>query len=212
MQLSDIRTRVRERLGISTNDTALTDAVLTQLINAANRKLAMMHDWPWLVTVDSTWTATVAGTQAYTPASDWRKTLYIVSDSDQLLQYKQPQDLVRYGANQGYPYFYYTRNGSILLTPTPDAVYTISHVYIAEVAALSLDADRPEIASADAEQWAVDALIEYAALLAAQRLKDTELVMLMEREWGRTLAFLQDEIRKSRGYPTPRHRTDIGWG
>lgn len=211
MQLSDIRTRVRERLGLTSADASVSDAILTQFINAANRKLAVMHDWPWLVKTDTTWTATVSGTIAYTPAADWRKTIYVVMDTDQLLTYKQPQDAARLAGVQGYPLWYTTKNAKIEVYPKPDAAYTISHVYIAEVADLSNDTDTPEIASAAAEQWAVDALIEYAALLVAIRLKDYELFQMIREEWARTIAFIQDEVRKSKGYPTPRHRNDIGW-
>jgi len=210
MQLSDIRTRVRERLGLSTSDTAVTDAILTEFINAANRKIALMHDWPWLVATDATWTATVAGTDTYSPATDARKTIYIVVNNEQLLKYKQPQDLARWESTQGMPGNYTWIGNQIKLSPVPQGVYNIEHLYILEVATMSADGDLPEMATA-ADQWAVDALIEYAALLTAQRLRDAELIASTKEEWARTVTMLQDEIRRSKQLPTVMRRNDIGW-
>ena len=77
-ELSDIRDEVRERLGVSTNDTALSDAILTGLVNAAQRKLSLMHDWPWLIEEDTDWTSLTADQSKYSvtvPVDEWRKTL-----------------------------------------------------------------------------------------------------------------------------------------
>lgn len=210
MQLTDVRTRVRERLGLSTTDTAVTDAILTQLINAAHRKINLIHDWPWLHKTDATWTATVAGQATYTfaadLASDWRKTLYIVSDTDQVLVPKQKQDLLRYSGQNGYPVFYAAEGSEILLAPTPDAVYTIVHEYIYEPA--DVTSDSTEFVIYD---WAIELLIEGAAVLTAKRLRDPDLARELQQEYALTLKTMEDEVRRTRQLPTPRHRSDIGW-
>lgn len=204
--LTDIRTEVRQRIGFSTTDTSLTDTVLTALINAANRKQSLIHDWPWLVTTDATLTATVSGTRIYTPATNWRKTQYIITDGAQQLKVKQPQDIWRFADVTGSPQFYSVQGGSIIIAPTPDAVYTIDHIYIKNVTALSSDTDEP-----DSPMWALDLLIEGAAVLAAKRLKDPELARAVQQEYMQTLVTLQDEVRRTRQLPVPQHRTDIGW-
>lgn len=206
MQLSDIRSRVRERLDIDANDNSITDAVLTELINAAIRKVNLLQDWPWLVTVDTTLTATVAGTRVYTPASDWRKTQYIMVDSDQQLRPMQPQAIERHADADGFPRFYAVRGGSLILAPEPDAVYSITHVYIKNETALSANGDEPA-----APDWAIDMYIEYAAVLVARRLRDQGLTRLVEEEFGATYRSMLDEVRRTRQHPTPQHRLDVGW-
>lgn len=204
--LTDIRTEVRRRIAMSSSDTQLDDTVLTGLVNAAIRKLSLMHDWPWLIATDATWTATVAGTAGYTPASDWRKTLYIVVDDDQLMQLKQPQDIWRYSQQDGFPLFYTVENGTISLYPNPDAVYNVRHVYVKTETALSNDTDEPLV-----PLWALDLVIELAAVLAAKRLRDRELAREMEAEFQYNLDSIKDDIRKTRQHPVPKHRTDVGW-
>ncbi len=204
--LTDIRTEVRKRLGMSTTDTAVTDAILTDLVNAANRKLSIIHDWPWLVTTDATLTATVSGTRLYTPASNWRKTLFVITNDDQQLKLKQPQDIWRFKEQDGPPTSYAIQGGTMILAPTPDAVYTITHVYVKHVTALSGDTDEPDV-----PMWAIDLVVEGTAILAAKRMRDDDLAKEVEREYMKTLTTLQDEVRRTRQLPVPQHRTDIGW-
>lgn len=204
--LTDIRTEVRTRLGVSSTDSTLTDTVLTSLINAANRKLSLIHDWPWLVTTDATLTATVSGTRIYTPATNWRKTQFLIADESQQLKPKQPQDIWRYSEQTGRPNFYAVQGGSIIIAPTPDAVYTLDHIYIKDVTLLSSDTDEPDV-----PMWGLDLLIEGATILAAKRLNDSQLAGQMQVEYMQTLVTLQDEVRRTRQLPTPQHRSDIGW-
>lgn len=211
MQLSDIRTRVRERLGLSTSDTAVTDTILTQTINAANRKIAVLHDWPWLQSRDTTFTTTTSGKSTYDQgsseiASNWRKTLYLSVNGDEVLRAKQPQDLVRYSQNTGVPVFYTNEDDTIILAPTPDSAYDVVHFYIKQVADLSGDTDVPDI-----EDWAIDLLIEGAAVLVAKRLRDFDLARSIQEEYALTLDSLRDEVRRTRQPVLPKHRTDIGW-
>lgn len=205
--LSDIRVEVRRRLGLSTNDTAITDTILTSLINAAIRKVNLLHDWPWLVTTDATLTATVDGTRIYTPASDYRRTLFLIAGTDQQLRPKQPQDIWRFAEQEGHPMFYAVQGGQIILAPTPDAVYTLTHVYIKDdTTELSSDTDEPSV-----PLWALDLIIEKAAVLGARRLRDDALRREIESEFAQTLQSMRDEVRQTRQLPTPQHRTDIGW-
>lgn len=211
MQLQDIRTRVRERLGMSTNDTAVTNAILTQLINASIRKIDLMHDWPWLVATDATFTTTVAAQASYSQASsevasNWRKTLFIISGDNYQLIYKQEKDLARFAQISGHPSFYTIEGDTIIISPKPDEAYTIRHVYIKTQTALSADTDEPST-----HDWAMDAVIENVAMLTAARLRDKDLYRMMQDQWSDTLVSLRDELRRTRQMPKAQHRSDISW-
>ena len=206
MQLDDIRTAVYQRLGTSTSDPNLSSSVLTGLINAGIRSINLMHDWSWLVTTDTTLTATVADQSEYTPASDHRKTLYIRVGDDQLLTYKTEADLDRLNQSIGIPRYYTIENGTIRMFPVPDAVYDIRHVYINVPADLSADSDVAVI-----PDWAIDLLISYVGVRAAARMRDSDLMRIMRDEWTDVYRAMLDETRRSRALPVPQHRRDIGW-
>lgn len=206
MQLSDIRTAVHQRIGSSTSDPNLSSAVLNSLINAGIRSINLMHDWSWLIKTDATLTATVAGQSAYTPASDHRKTIYIRAGSDYMLTYKTEADLERFNQFTGAPRFYTLENGTIRMFPTPDEVYELRHVYVHNAPALSADGDVAII-----PDWAIDLLISYVGMRAAARLRDRELMGIMQEEWRDVYRAMLDETRRSRALPMVRHRTDISW-
>lgn len=209
MQLSQIRTRVRQRAGVSTGDSAVTDSVLTDLINDANRKISLLFDWSWLVDVDGDWTSLTAGQRAYpitVPEDEWRKTLILIANGNQQLRPVQPQTVHRYANITGSPRFYAVQGTTIYIAPTPDIAYDVFHVYVKEVATLVNDTDVPEI-----EDWAVDLLIDKAAILVARRLRDSKLRVELESEFAQTLDSMKDEVRRTRQLPKPQHRSDIAW-
>lgn len=212
MNLTAVTLAVRQHLGLSTSDTAVTDAVIAKLAYAAQRKTNTMLDWPWLHKTDTTWTALTTGQSTYTAASDlasdWRKTLHIFLDTDQPLIPRQKQDILRYlGTSQNArPVFYAAEGNEIIVAPAPDAAYAIRHEYIHEPAEVTVGGT--EFAT---YEWAIDLIIDYTSILAARRLRDPELARLMQTSFAETYRGLVDEVRRTRQLPTPRHRTDIGW-
>jgi hypothetical protein len=140
------------------------------------------------------------------PIDAWRKTLYIVVDSDIVLTPKQPQDIHRYADQTGLPRFYSISGTDIYLAPTPDAVYSVLHVYVSENNTLSADIDKPAI-----EDWAIDLLIAQACVLTALRLRDFEMAQMFRLEYAQILSSLRDEVRRTRQHPVPRHRNDVSW-
>lgn len=207
MQLSDIRTAVYQRLGTSTSDPNLSSTVLNSLINAGIRTINLMHDWPWLIKTDATLTATVAGQSDYTPAADHRKTIYLRAGENYVMTYKTESDLERYSQFTGVPQFYTLENGTIRIFPTPDAVYELRHVYVHNAPALSNDSDVAII-----PDWAIDMLISYVGVRAAARMRDKELMSIMQDEWREVYRAMLDETRRSRALPMARHRNDVSWG
>jgi hypothetical protein len=210
MQLQTVRAAVIQEMGISSTDTAITTAVLDKLVYAAQRKIDLIHDWPWLHKTDATWTATVADQAIYTAASDlasdWRKTLFIVIDGDNMLVPKQKQEIKRYANQTGQPRFFAAEGNEIVLAPTPDAVYTIEHEYIH--VPTEVTSGTAHLISYD---WAIDLLIAQTCIMVARRLRDPEMAGMFQRSYDDILETLHDEVRRTRQLPTPRHRADIGW-
>ena len=70
MQLSEIRSQVRERTGVGVDDPILTNTVITSLINSAIRRMTVKFDWPWLEQIETK--DTTADTSALGAlASEW---------------------------------------------------------------------------------------------------------------------------------------------
>lgn len=211
-QLQNLRADVRARMGLSTNDTALSNAILTDLINSAQRRFSLVHDWPWLIEEDGDWTTLTIGTNKYpvtTPEDNWRKTLNIVVDEDQVLQAVQPAEIFRYldsEAERGRPSMYAISGTDIYLAPTPDQAYAVKHVYVKEVTTMSNDTDLATV-----EDWAIDALIELSCVQAAKRLRDFEMARSFTEDYAITIESLRDETRRTRQLIKPRRRTDVAW-
>jgi len=200
MQLTDIRDRVRNRVGISSTDALATDAIMTTLINDAIDTISLKMDWPWLEASETI--ATVVGTTSYTPAATWRTTQRLSISDDNLL-YKNPTDIAQYSAFTGYPRFFTVELAKIVLAPTPDAVYSVTHVYTKVETDLSADADEPAV-----YDWAMPLVIVGAAKLLATRLKDPSLLQMIKEEERDIEEGIKDELRRGRPFPKPRHRND----
>ena len=209
--LTEAQLAVRQHMGLSTSDTAVTDAILAKILFSAQRKINAMHDWPWLHKTDATWTALTVDQTVYVPttdiAADWRKTLHITVDGSQVLRPKQKQDILRYGDQQsGMPLFYAAEGNEIVIAPAPDTAYTVNHEYIyipAEVTSGATEFEIPE--------WAIDMLISQACIMVARRLRDSEMAKTFADDFAYSYVILKDDVRRTRQLPTPRHRNDIGW-
>lgn len=145
MTLTQLRTALRVRLGVATNDTFYTDAVLTDLINEAMFVVENEHDWPWDLTQETI--TTVIGTAAYTPNANWYQTKELFISPYEVFDY-MPLKAVDEIPNSGRPLYYAIAGNAsgveqIIMKPTPDAVYTVTHRYYKTVTALSADGDTP---------------------------------------------------------------------
>ncbi len=210
--LDNLRAEVRSRMGLSTNDTALSGDRLAELINAAQRKMSLVHDWPWLIEEDTDFTALTIGQQKYSvtvPNDNWRKTLNIVIDEDQVLRAVQPAEIFRYldsEAERGRPSVYAISGTDIYFAPAPDQAYSVKHVYVKEVTTMSAGSDLATV-----EDWAIDALVDLACVQAAKRLRDFEMARMFMEEYALMIESLRDEVRRTRQPVKPRRRTDVAW-
>lgn len=144
MTLTELRDCVRVRLGVPDNDAFYTNVVLTDIVNEAIQAMAMEADWPWLGA--TTTFATVAGTQNYTPPSDWVRTKLLTPDECDSLVQMSLAEVREYGDAEGdrsIPRVYCEWGEQIILAPIPSDIFTITHDYIVEEPALSQDTDEP---------------------------------------------------------------------
>jgi hypothetical protein len=142
MNLAQTRDAVRTRLGVPTSDSFFSDQVLTDLVNEALQAVTAEADWPWLQT--STTFPTVAGTSTYTPPTDWSQTRSLCIDGYDAMDYRSLSEIREYLSTQrGVPTVYTVSGEVVLLRPTPDAAYTVTHDYLKGEPALVNDTDRP---------------------------------------------------------------------
>lgn len=191
MTYSELRRSVHRRTGV-----AFDDAALGELVNQALAGIAAENDWPWLereVTF-----STVDGTGAYTPTAGWTRTKQVVIDGDDLEHYAGA-DLSWYG-EVGTPRGFRIVADQLVLYPTPNAVHTVTHRYIASEATLALDGDTPSLPVAYHP-----AVVEYAAWLAMMRTGDTKRASMFFDSW----IGWRERMKDSRRRTIRRHRIRV---
>jgi hypothetical protein len=142
VNLGQLRDAVRTRIGLPGSDTFFSDQVLTDLVNEALQAVAAEADWPWLQT--STTFTTTAGTGTYTPPTDWGQTRSLCIDGYDAMDYRTLPEIREYlSTSRGVPQVYTVSAETILLRPTPDATYTVTHDYMKGEPALVGDTDTP---------------------------------------------------------------------
>lgn len=162
MNLAALRTAVLNRIGVPASDSFFTAALLNEFINEAVQAWQHEEAWPWHQGTETL--TTVAGTASYSPLDPtWTmtKNLYIAGFEPMLLS-NQPD--VDYVTVQGQPVAYYVFQEKIVLSPTPDAVYSVVHQYYKGEPILVADTDTP-LTPAEFHY----ALASYAAHLALLR-------------------------------------------
>lgn len=202
--LSALRSSVYLRTGLETDDAFFPAATVDAFINASLQQMSTFHRWPWLEKVDTTFTATVVGQSAYTPAADWRTTRRLQIDATDL-ELRTPRDMAQYANNNGRPYFYYIEAEEIYLVPTPSTVKAVTHVYTATEPALSDDSDEPLLPNEYA-----DLLVVMASRIVSLRKRDLEMYTMLTSERNDWLAHMRDDVRRSAAPSRLKARND--WG
>lgn len=199
MNVAALSAALRRKLGTSAGDGMLTPDVLLDLLNEANTMLEAERDWPWRIT--STTFVTVAGQQEYAqatfaPASDWLRTAELRVAGSEPLTLRSVLDLDSRnpGGAQGRPWEFAFAGDSLLLSPTPDAVYTVTHRYVRVPPVLSTDSDSPLMPVMF--RWAI---VQQAASLGFSRVGDDERAQVAEVAVDRWRARMLDDQRRSQG-------------
>lgn len=163
MELQDIRTNLRDRLGVPDEDGLFTDTVLTRIINRAVQKVAGEWDWVWLEKLEAI--ATADGVSQNDVAANWESTVSLHTAPHPHLRMLTVEDMDYFGGEvQGRPKAFTDYGKVIQWYPVPDGVYTFTHRYVAFETELSGDTDEPLAP----EPW-IDAIIEWAAHLCYRK-------------------------------------------
>lgn len=167
MNLSQLRSSVLSRMGLTSGDPLFTSPVLTELVNEAVHVIETEEDWPWLEAI--TTHSTTAGTQTLTVPTDWLRTRNLwIADNDPLVNTGFTDLRARFDATtRAQPTHYSLTADAIYLGPTPDATYTVNHHYIKREPDLTSDTDSPLMpASFHA------AIVEHATYLGLRRSRE----------------------------------------
>jgi len=202
MELSQIRTEVRDRVGIDAQDAMATDATLNRMINAALREVANMRDWDWQ-TVEEEISLSVGVNKydrGYLARSSTR--LSYESNGDNL-RLVTPRAAAAYQRYSGPPQVWYVQAGQLVVYPTPTKVDTLIHTYMSAEEALEQDDDEPLV-----PDYAIDLVIVKAALKVAARTDDTSKYQLLSAAEADIVSSLIDEARRSKGAPVINFRRD----
>lgn len=161
MDLTTLRSETRTRTGVPADDSLITDAVLTQLINAALQHISTERDWPWLEKVATINTA--GGTDAYAVPADWSRTVSVIGASGVPLR-RTPIDELDYMTGSGTPRFFGLFGDQVVVRPTPSGVEALKHRYIGTADSLTTDGQSPSMPAAYHY-----AIVAYAAYLLFRR-------------------------------------------
>lgn len=155
--LTNLQSQVRQNLGNPPTG-VIADSRLTNRINDSYREITTRYRHPELETTETLTTAD--GTSTASPASDYWFTQAIRDETnDRLLRQKSLSWILAQDTDsKGQPYYYTRRGSTLLLYPTPDGVYSLTHYYVAEPTALSAGGDTTVF-----DHLAWDEIIEWGA-------------------------------------------------
>lgn len=182
---------ILDRTGLPSGDALAQPAALQAAIKHGQRAYGVEGDWPWLQVEETI--NTVANTSTYSVAVNYRRTNYLFYQGTDL-EPRDARDLHLLDAvSTSSPTLYGVTAGSIVLRPTPNAVYALTHGYQRMEAVLAAGSDPVLLPDAY-----TDYLVSHAALYIAVRLKDADLATLLRAElkdWRDRMAM--EQIRAS---------------
>lgn len=203
MELQDIRTNVRYRLGLNSDDRVARDAVLTALINSSIRQMSAEHDWSWLRQYGASWNLS-AGTNVYGLVATQRRILWAkISDQNESLKLVTPDFAAKYSQQTGTPRYYYVDNGGFNLFPTPHKAMVMNYSYLTIETPLANDTDEPLV-----PDWAIEWVIVTTARMLAARLDDGSQYQMLTIEANNIMKGLKNDARNAAGTPTIDSRRD----
>jgi hypothetical protein len=198
--LATLRTNVRTRLGIPTDDALYSDATLTALLNDGLQFISTEADWYWLEKTETL--SLVNGTSAYNVAADCTRTINAADPTGVPLERKPIDELEAMSASTGAVVRFFSPYGlQIHFRPVPNTSISVSHRYIGGETALSGDSDVPLIPT----QFQ-PILVEYAVYLAKQRAGNVDEAKTNLEEYERLITVAKArnlKLAESRGGGQP---------
>ncbi len=197
--LSEFRSELRSIGNFPANDTKITDAVIDREINRALRRIAMLHDWPWL-DAERTF-VTASEVQAYSLPNDFLRAVSFRYPEGRksltLLNIQEFDDL--YGT--GDPWVYAIRGTKLYVGPVPTGEKTLKLRYIRQERVLTGDSDTPLIP----DYWD-DGVLEAALVQLHRQVKQLDLAGLAEAKFQEWVIETRDNITQTRSQPRIRVR------
>lgn len=207
MQLTDIRTAVRYRVGIDDQDAMVTDGVLNSFINASLREVANIRDWSWYEDKKEIGVAASTdnlGTNPFGPTYKARGIKQVrVRDDYRVLRQVSPNYGQKYRDYEGDPLYWYIEDNMVFVVPVVKELTYFDVVFMVPETELASASDEPLI-----PDHAIDLVIIKSALKVAARLDNTSQMQLLEREERDVLEALADDARRSKGPILLERRTD----
>lgn len=196
----ELRQRVYVRCGLDTADGMATPSAVNAAINEGLHFIETVAPWWWLD--DSETLTTVAGTQTVAVSEDSQGTRG-VSYADQTGRLEQVSVAAIDDADDttGKPSVWAEFGSTLLLYPTPDAVYSLTHRYTSVESDLGQDSSVPLLPS----QYQ-GALVDYAAFLVLRRTHDSERAQEALAGYQAWEVRMRDNVRRGTSPKVPRIR------
>lgn len=199
--LAEHRATLRSLGNFPSNDTAITDAVLNREINRALRRIAMRHDWPWLM--EERTLILVPDVRSYPLPDDFLR-LISVRDTDAgvNLTLRGIVEVDQYeGRTPGRSSIYAVQGNRLVVGYTPANQTTCKIRYVAQENVLVNDSDIARI-----PDYFMDGLYEAALLELHRIVKQLDEAGLAEQRFETWVTENQDNIRQTRESPRIRVR------
>lgn len=230
MNAQQLMDAVRVRVGIRAGDGLFTDDVMLTLVDQANSMIEAEKDWPWRHTTGTF--ETISGIRGYpladfglydfydadygddydpengdSAAGTWLRTLEVRVDGQGpcVEQTRTALDASNPDGVGGSPTAFAIDGGLLYLSPTPDAVYTVHHRFVTEVAPLSSPTSSPQMPAH--LQWSI---VQQATALAFTRAGDDQRAAVADSAMDRWRRRMVKELRSSKGPMLPRIRSGSG--
>lgn len=162
--LLQIRRMLRNRLGVSANDSFFANDKLDDAINNAIVTLEAERNWPWQQRHTTLTTTDATGNIAL--PTDWRSTRALWIDEHEL-DFVPAYDVLRIPANTGNPSIYSHTNRTLVVRPVPSVGTVFTILYDRECELLTSDNDVPDL-----PENAYPAIVAKAAHLCSTREDD----------------------------------------
>jgi len=199
MNLTGLIEATRTRLGLPNTDAFFTDAVITDLVNAALQYISSQHDFPWLEASETL--NTVAHTENVATAAASQRTIALYDPTGIQLTYMPYHDLVRIpkNAESDTLRFFGMKGSTLVLRPTPLGTVSgaLTHIYRSAEPRLLTGTDTPLM-----PQQFHDAVADKAANLGMMRQGDLNGAKLYEElcsQWISSMVDNGDRFADSTG-------------
>lgn len=144
MNLTNLLSAVRTRLGLPASDAFFSDQNLTDLVNAGLTYVTGKHDWYWLETAETL--TTTASTESLATAATSQRTIALYDSTGVQLEWKSLSDLVKIpaAAKADVHRFFGYKGSTIVLRPVPNSGATaLTHIYRGTEPRLVTGSDTP---------------------------------------------------------------------